>query len=122
MKIQPKLYTVLLGFLVSSSACKKTTNENCDACNPIKNTVYIAAGWQGLIGYNSNVSKWTVNKFVPNSIDGIQVAIICTDLPDSLKVIGKQVIFSGEIKESCANTNIQIGGQEIYSIKPSTIR
>jgi hypothetical protein len=104
------------------ASCNKTKTTTCEACDEVKNTVFIATDWYGKMSYNNDLNKWAVNVHIPNTIDGLRVCILCSDIPDSLKVIGKTAIFSGDVKETCATTTPQIGGQENYSVRPSKIK
>ena len=80
-----------------------------------------AVDWIGTIGYYNDLRKWAVNVHIPNTIDGIRTCIICSDIPDSLKVIGGTLKFSGDLKESCGNPKPEIRGQEIYYVNPIKI-
>ncbi len=57
-----------------------------------------ATNLSGPIGYYNDIRKWAVNVPIQNTIDGLRTCIICTDIPDSLKTIGKIVTFSGDLK------------------------
>lgn len=81
-----------------------------------------AANWSGTLGYYNNLRKWAVNVPIPNSIDGLRTCIICTDIPDSLKTMGRIVTFSGALKESCNNPAPDLRGQEIYFVNPINLR
>jgi hypothetical protein len=116
------IIVVVISCILMSCNKTKTTTSTCDSCDAVKNTVYFALDWVGQIGYNNEFKKWTVNVRIPYSLDGTSTCILCTDIPDSLKVVGKIATFSGELKETCAIVTPQIGGQEVYSIKPSKIQ
>ena len=47
---------------------------------------------------------------------GLRTCILCIDIPDSLKTIGRFVTFSGELKESCNKPKPELRGQEIYFV------
>ena len=51
-------------------------------------------------------------------IDGPDIVVIC-NLPDSLKVYDLQVIFSGELKDSCED--FEKGFSEIYYCTPAQL-
>jgi hypothetical protein len=119
-----KYSNIILKLICSSiliTSCNKTKTTTCDSCDQVKNTVFFALDWKGVMSYESDLNKWSVNVHIPNTIDGLRVCVLCSEIPDSLKVIGKQAVFSGAIKETCAKTKIQIGGQETYSVSPSKI-
>jgi hypothetical protein len=81
-----------------------------------------ADNWTGTLGYYNDIRKWAVNIPIPNTTDGLRTCIICSDIPDNLKTIGRSVTISGELKESCNNPSPEIGGQEIYYINPTLIK
>jgi hypothetical protein len=114
----------VIAFLCILISCNKTKtpSSTCDSCDAERNTVYFALDWVGQMSYNNEFKKWTVNVRIPNSIDGTRICILCTDITDSLKVVGKIATFSGELKETCGIITPQIGGQEVYSIRPSKIQ
>ena len=47
--------------------------------------------------------------------------IICGDIPDSLKVMNKRVVFSGELKDACGIVD-QNEEKMFYIVTPSSIR
>jgi hypothetical protein len=104
-------------------SCKKD-KDTCqyDSCDSRRRTVMTATNWSGRLGYFNDLRKWAVNVSIPNTTDGLRTCIICSDIPDSLKVIGKMVTFSGDLKESCGNPSPQLGGQEMYFVNPSQIK
>ncbi len=99
--------------------CKKKINTcELDMCDARRKTIMTAMNWSGPLGYYNDLRKWAVNVPIPNTIDGLRTCIICVDIPDSLKTLGRIVTFSGELKESCDNQRPDIGGQEIYFVNP----
>lgn len=114
---------ILIGFLLLNS-CKKQKVDTCsfDNCDARRKTVMTATNWSGPLGYYNDLRKWAVNVAIPNSIDGLRTCIICTDIPDSLKSIGRIVTFSGGLKESCDNPKPELRGQEIYFVTPINLR
>jgi hypothetical protein len=106
------------------SACKKRQFNTCEfnMCDDRRTTVMTAINWSGTLGYYNDLRKWAVNVPIANSIDGLRTCIICTDIPDSLKTIGRIVTFSGDLKESCGNPKPELRAQEIYFVNPRTIR
>jgi hypothetical protein len=116
--------SIFIAFAVSNImiACKKTKTNTCNPCEAAKNTVYFALDWTGKMTYNNDIKKWVVHAKVPFSIDGPSVFIVCAEIQDSLKVEGKVVTFSSDVKESCAAITTPFGGNDIYSIMPSKIK
>ena len=113
------LIITVLFILIS---CKKSSSEidSCsyDSCDPKRKTVLVATDWRGTLGYYNDIRKWAVNVSIPNTIDGVRTCIICSDIPDSLKVMGNFITFSGELKESCNIPMPELRGQEIYFVQP----
>ena len=91
-------------------------------CDDRRQTIMTATNWTGTLGYYNDIRKWAVNVSIPNSIDGIRTCIICIDIPDSLKTIGRFVRISGQLKESCGNPKPELRGQEIYFINPTNLK
>ena len=119
-----KVVLILLIIGTCSLSCKKTRVNTCeyDMCDLRRKTIMTATNWSGRLGYYNDIRKWAVNVPIQNTIDGMRTCIICSDIPDSLKTIGKIVTFSGDLKESCDNPKAQLGGQEIYFVNPTYIR
>ena len=105
-------------------SCNKSKVNTCeyDICDSRRRTIMTATNWSGPVGYYNDLRKWAVNVPIPNTIDGLRTCIICTDFPDSLKIIGKIVTFSGDLKESCDNPKPELRGQEIYFVNAISIR
>lgn len=118
-----KLLTPLF-LLIISLSCNKPKINTCeyDICDTRRKTIMIATNWSGPLGYYNDLRKWAVNVPIPNTIDGFRTCILCIDIPDSLKMVGKIVTFSGDLKESCNNPKPEFGGQEIYYVNAINIR
>ena len=119
-----KKLTFIILMILSLVSCKKSKPTSCelDSCDPKRTTIYTASLWIGYLGYYNDIRKWAINYQIPNTIDGVRTCIICRDIPDSLKSIGRQVTFSGDLKESCNNPIPQLGHQEIYYINPTILK
>ena len=50
---------------------------------------------------NNNGRRWMINVFDDRSSGVIKTCIICGDIPDSLKLMNKQIEFSGALKDAC---------------------
>lgn len=111
-------------FVFSMSSCKKDNQNNCDfdACDDRLATIFTADNWSGTLGYYNDRRQWAVNYSVPNTIDSVLTCIICADIPDSLKQIGKTVVFSGKIKDGCGSPKPEFYGQGIFYIKPTMLK
>ncbi|MBY0478080.1 MAG: hypothetical protein K2Q24_10570 [Chitinophagaceae bacterium] len=115
---------LIIATITSSNSCKKVPLNTCtlDMCDTRRKTIMNAKDWTGTLGYYNDIRKWAVNVSIPNTIDGIRTCILCIDIPDSLKTIGRFVTFSGELKESCDNPKPELRGQEIYFVKPTNLK
>ncbi|MCB9034391.1 MAG: hypothetical protein H6553_11170 [Chitinophagales bacterium] len=104
--------------------CDRNETDSCDydMCNPNRSTILVAENWTGYLSYYNDLNKWAANIHIQGTIDGIRTCIICSDIPDSLKIIGKTVVISGELKESCDTPTPVLGGQEIYFINPTKLQ
>lgn len=91
-------------------------------CDARRKTIMTATNWSGTLGSYNDLRKWAINVPVPNTIDGLITCIICVDIPDNLKTIGRIVTFSGELKESCNNPRPNIVGQENYFVNPTRLQ
>ena len=118
-------FLFVLTILLQSNSCKKNETTNAcelDGCDPRRHTVATASDWSGQLGYYNDLRKWAVNYHIPGTYDSTMTCIICVDIPDSLKSIGKLVVFSGEIKEGCDNPKPTFYGQGIFYINPTKLR
>ncbi len=112
--------------LLNNASCKKCKEEvdTCtyDACDTRRKTVATASEWTGQSSYYNDLRKWAINYHLPGTYDSIWTCIICVDINDTLKTIGKVIIFSGDIKEGCGNPAPTFHGQEIFYITPTKLR
>lgn len=121
------IFLTLLSIIIitiSLFACNKS-DQNLPVDNPCSNSqpvVMTANNWIGTMAFNNSIRKWAVNVPIPNTIDGLRTCLICGDLPDSLKINGKLVTVSGQLKDSNNNPKPEIGGQTIYYITEWTIK
>ncbi len=93
-----------------------------DICDTNRRTVTTANDLTGRLGYNNELEKWVINAPIPGTIDGLRTCIICGDIPSDLKIPGLSIVFSGELKESNGYPKSQLGGQEIYYVRPTKIK
>ena len=70
---------------------------------------------------NNNNRRWMINVFNDSGGGLKMTCIICGDIPDSLKLMNKKVIFSGELKDACGivDSNEE---SKYFIITPSSIR
>jgi hypothetical protein len=126
MKIFKKVFNLILVICITSISCKKTKEEidtcSYDSCDPRRKTIQIAQDLEGKLGYFNELRKWAVNVSISGTYDSTLVCILCKDIPDSLKTIGRTVTFSGEIKESCGYPKSAFFGQGIYYVNQTKLK
>ena len=68
----------------------------------------------------NNDRRWMIN--VVNDLGAIvgTTCIICGDIPDSLKVMSKKVVFNGELKDACGIVDNEVD-RKFFIITPSSI-
>lgn len=93
-----------------------------DACDSRRQTMAIATDWSGPLGYYNDIRKWAVNYHIPGTYDSTMTCIICTDIPDTLKSVGRIVVFSGDVKEGCGSPQRSFYGQGIFYITPVKLK
>lgn len=116
------LYVTALVIATYSLSCKKQYSTDLGMCDLSLQTVFKADNWSGNLSYYSDLKKWAVNVHINNTIDGLRTCIICPDIPDSLKTVGRTVTFSGDVKESNGKPAPLVGGQEIYIVLPTKLK
>lgn len=119
-KIQ--LFTILL-FAMFQLQCKKIASCNAEICSSQRTTKQTVTNQEGLMGTFTNNSdrRWMINVFNDSGLGLKMTCIICGDIPDSLKLMNKKVIFSGELKDACGvvDSNEE---SKFFIITPSSIR
>ena len=103
--------------------CKKINSCNADICSNVRTTKQTATNQEGVMGIyiNNNDRRWMIN--VVNDLGAIvgTTCIICGDIPDSLKVMTKRVVFSAELKDACGIADNEVD-RKFFIITPSSIR
>lgn len=102
--------TCLLTALVIVFGCKKPETDPCvyEKCDPRKKTVKTATNTKAVVSVLDSrhpdiwvlVSEEGIIGSSHPTYDGPDIVVPC-NLPDSLKVMGQKVLFSGELKPSC---------------------
>ena len=103
--------------------CKKSSSCNADICSKTRITKQTATNQEGVMGIyiNNNDRRWMINVF-NNPGSGLKMTcIICGDIPDSLKVMTKRVVFSAELKDACGIADNEVD-RKFFIITPSSIR
>lgn len=118
------LLSAFIILTTTNSSCKKCKQSNCDfdACDSRRTTILTATNWSGQLGYFTDQNKWAINYHLPNTIDSTLTCIICVDIADSLKQVGRVVIFSGDIKDGCGSPKPDLHGQGIFYINPTNLK
>lgn len=117
-----RLYILLL-VTTFQFQCKKIISCSADICSNKRTTKQTVTNQEGVMGtfMNNNESRWMINVFDDASFGLKMTCIICGDFSDSLKVMNKKVIFSGELKDACGvvDSNEE---SKFFIITPSSIR
>ncbi|GAB4034412.1 hypothetical protein [Spirosoma gilvum] len=79
-----------------------------------------ARNLKGIVGYRKDMSMYTVAYTVPGTIDSRWVGLVC-NLPTSYQVVGKEVSFSGEFRNTLGKVSPYFGGDEMYYLYLSTV-
>jgi hypothetical protein len=105
-------------------SCKKFNQNTCSygECDSRRYTKLVAQNWAGSMLYNNEINKWGISSIITGNPQGMRIAFVCGPLNDSFKVIGRQVFYSGYLKESCGNPRPSSIDQEIYYVQPTIIR
>ena len=117
-----QLLTIIL-LAMFQFQCKKITSCNADICSNTRTTKQTATNEEGVMGIfvNGDDRRWMINVF-NNPGSGVRMTcIICGDIPDSLKVMTKRVVFSGELKDACGIADNE-DDRKFFIITPSSIR
>lgn len=116
------LYILLL-FSICQLQCKKIISCSEEVCSSKRITKQTVTNQEGVMGRftNNNENRWMINVFDDAGFGLKMTCIICGDIPDSLKVMSKKVIFSGELKDACGvvDSNEE---SKFFVITPSSIR
>jgi hypothetical protein len=124
MKHTTTLFTLLFIFLLSAlCSCRKIISCNADICNSKRKKLETVTNQKGIMGIsiNNNDRRWMINVFDEYGLSAVKSCIICGDIPDSLKQMNKQVVFSGELKDACGyydNTE----NNKYFIVTPTLIR
>lgn len=105
-------------------SCKKYKPNACQYgdCDSRRTTKLVAENWNGKMVYNNEINKWGIISIVIGNAQRRRISFICTTLNDSFKVINKQVIFSGILRESCGKPKPSSVDEELFYFEPSLLR
>jgi hypothetical protein len=106
------------------ASCKPFKQETCEFgdCDQRRLTKFAAIEQAGKIVYDNSIDKWGIESLVLGNANGRRIAFICGTLNDTFKVLNKQVVYTGNLKESCGKPRASFAEQEIYYVLPSAIR
>jgi hypothetical protein len=123
MKWTPK-GMIFICLLMQLYSCKPFKQETCEFgdCDQRRLTKFAAIEQAGKIVYDNSIDKWGIESLVIGNANGRRIAYICGPLNDTFKVINKQVIYSGNLKESCGSPRPSFADQDIFYVLPSKIR
>lgn len=87
----------------------QTSQSVCFESRPLIRRV---TNFTGRISFSKDENLYTINYGVPGTYDSVWTGLVC-NLPDTFKVLDKQVVFSGEYRKGpdMAST---LGGEEVY--------
>ena len=113
----------MAALVIAMPGCiKKSSASDSEICDINRTTILVATDLVGQVGYNKEMAKWVINVSIPGTYDGVRTCIVCGDIPGDLKIQGLSVVFSGDLKDSNGYPRPQLGGQEIYYVRPAEIK
>jgi hypothetical protein len=116
------IFLFLGSFAFIHFCCKKTDACKEDICSANRITKKSFTNQAGIMGtFTTNTeSRWMINVF--NGGPGpVATCIICGDIPDSLKIMNKQVVFSGDLKDACGIVDPEEENR-FYIVRPTEIK
>lgn len=116
------LFSILLLAMIQLQ-CQKITSCNADICSNERTTKATVTNQEGVMGTftNNTERRWMINVFNYSTSVHVMTCIICGDIPDSLKLMNKKVVFSGELKDACGIVDSDETNR-FSIIKPLSIR
>lgn len=118
-------YVNLLLLTASMLSCKKdeadqpypllainapTTQTACFEQSPVIRRVESLVG---RISQTQGQELYSINYGVPGTYDSVWIGFAC-NLPDAYKVVGREVIFSGEYRRGPEGVTAFVGGESYY--------
>ena len=109
----------LLGLLIFGSSCEETpwTDTLC-ADGPIAKTVADATG---IVSFDSTFNAWLILVSIEGTYDAQDVGILCEELPEEVREVGKRVRFEGAYQTYTGNRRPPIAGQTYYHLAVADI-
>ncbi len=75
----------------------------------------------GIVTFDSTINQWVILVSIDGTYDSRDAGIVCNDLSDEFKEVGKWVIFSGEYKKYAGELRPAFPGQVYYYLFISNI-
>lgn len=109
---------VSIGLLFFSGSCQKDSIIKLTDCN-LENIVKSVSNKKGTIWYDTQAQSYAVYTGVEGSFDSQIIGLIC-NLPDTSKVEGLKITFSGNYY-NCEEFTPLIPGQEYFYLELTKI-
>ena len=120
------LMLTALPFVPIAFASVGCSQSDCDECNDVPcnsraKTVKAVADEAGIVTFDSTINQWVILVSIDGTYDSRDAGIVCNDLSDEFKEVGKWVIFSGEYKKYAGELRPAFPGQVYYYLFISNI-
>ena len=91
----------LLGalWLATASCAKDQAAATPQACNPSAKTVKTVLNAAGIVSFNQALQHYVVSVPQPDTLDKVDLGIVCGNLPAALQLNGARVVVTGTFKE-----------------------
>ncbi len=111
-----KNYSLIALFIVFSLGCKKNETYPCQK-NELRET---AVNMSGTIVHYTEENVWAINHHFTGTIDAGLICFVC-NMPNELKVSGKEVIFSGTLYATKFSPRVNIAGKQYRTLETKSL-